>query len=56
MMFICLLCVSETGRKTLKLGTLPTINLPQKSVKTTEFSERRQIIKTATESKKTQFP
>ena len=56
MMFICLLYVLETGRKTLKLGVLPTMNLPQKSVETPKFPERRQIIKTVTESKKTHFP
>ena len=55
MMFICLLCVSETGRKTLKLGALATLNLPQKSVETRKFPERRQIIKTATESKNIHF-
>ena len=47
-MFICLLYVLETGRKTLKLGALPMINLPQKSVETPKFPERRQIIKTTT--------
>ena len=55
-MFICLLYVLETGRKTLKLGALSMINLPQKSFETSKFPERRQIIKTATESKKTHFP
>ena len=56
MMFICLLYVLETGRKALKLGALPTMNLPQKSVEIPKFPERRQIIKTVTESKKTHFP
>ena len=32
------------------------INLPQKSVDTAKFPERFQIIKSATESKKTYFP
>ena len=49
-MFICLPFVLETGGKTLKLGALPTINLPQKSVETLKFPERRQRIKTVTES------
>ena len=56
MMFICLLYVLETDRKTLKLGALPTINLPQKSVETPKFPERHQINKTVAESKKTHFP
>ena len=55
-MFICLLYVLETGRKTLKRRALPTLNLPQKSVETPKFPERRQIIKTVTESKKSHFP
>ena len=42
-MFICLLYVLETERKALKLET-------------PKFPERRQIIKTVTESKKTHFP
>ena len=42
-MFICLLYVLETERKALKLET-------------PKFPERRQIIKTITESKKTHFP
>ena len=56
MMFICLLYVLGTARKTLKLGALSTMNVPQKSVETPKFPERRQIIKTATESKMTHFP
>ena len=56
MMFICLLYVLETGRKTLKLGALPTMNLPQKSVETSKFPERHQVNKTVAESKKTHFP
>ena len=56
MMFINLLYVLETGRKTLKLGALPTMNLPQKTVETPKFPERRQIIKTIIESKKSHFP
>ena len=53
MMLICLLYILETGRKTLKLGVLPTTNLPQKLVEPPKFPERRQIIKTATKGKKT---
>ena len=53
---MCLLYVLETGRKTLKLGSLPRINLPQTSVKTPKFPERRQIINTTTESKTIHFP
>ena len=56
MIFICLPWVLETGRMTLKLGALLTINLPQKSIETTKFPERRQIIKTVTESKRSHFP
>ena len=56
MIFICLLYVLETGRKTLKLGTLSTMNLPQKSFENSKFPERHQIIKTITESKKSYFP
>ena len=55
MMCICLFYVWETGRNTLKLGALPTMNLPQKSVETRKFPARRQIIKAVTESKKTHF-
>ena len=55
-MFICLLYVLETGKKALKLGALPTMNLPQKSVETPKFPEIRQIIKTVIESKKIHFP
>ena len=44
MMFICLLYVLETGRKTLKLGALRTKNLSQKSVETPKFPERPQLL------------
>ena len=56
MIYICLLCVSETGRMTLKLGALLTINFPKKFIETTKFPERGQVIKTATESKKVYVP
>ena len=56
MMFICLLYVLETGRKTLKLGALRTKNLSQKSVETPKFPERSQIVQTSTGSKNTHFP
>ena len=55
-MFICLLYVLDTGRKILKLGALPTINFPKKSVDTPKFPGRYQIIKTAAKCKKTHFP
>ena len=50
------LYVLETGRKALKFGALPTINLTQKSVEILKFPEKPQIIRTATESKKSHFP
>ena len=56
MIFICLLYVLETRRTILKLGALQTMNLPQKSVEDPKFPERRQIIKTVTESKKDPLP
>ena len=43
MKFIINLLHLETGKKTLKLGALPTDNLPKKSVETTKPSERRQL-------------
>ena len=38
----------ETGRKTIKLGAVPSLNLPVKSCETTVLKERRHIVRTVT--------
>ena len=46
----------ETGRKTLKLNALPTLNLPVKSHESAPTTERREIIRHVTETFEAPMP